>query len=247
VTRRNDVVAALGAVDRDRDGARAITGGNAGRYALAGLNPSGVICEIMNEDGTMSRLSDLVRFARLHDLKIGTIRDLIAYRRRHDHLIERRGERRFASKWGGEWQAIAFYNRATGEENLALVKGAVRPDKPTLVRMHALSLFDDVFGEDGARGQLIERSMEIIGAQGAGVIVLINRASSDYVTRAIARGAGGPPADAAQVTEQRDYGGGAQILGALGVHDMILLTNTEHSLVALEGYGLSIVGQRPLD
>ncbi|MCT2558542.1 3,4-dihydroxy-2-butanone-4-phosphate synthase [Tsuneonella sp. YG55] len=214
---------------------------------LAGLNPSGVICEIMNEDGTMSRLGDLVRFARLHDLKIGTIRDLIAYRRRHDHLIERRGERRFTSKWGGDWQAIAFYNRATGEENLALVKGAVHPDRPTLVRMHALSLFDDVFGEDGPRGQLIERSMEIIGGEGAGVIVLINRASSDYVTRAIVRGAGGPPADAAQVTEQRDYGGGAQILGALGVHDMILLTNTEHSLVALEGYGLSIVGQRTLD
>jgi len=213
---------------------------------LAGLNPSGVICEIMNADGSMARMDDLVRFARLHDLKIGTIRDLIAYRRKHDHLIERRGERRFASRWGGEWQAVAFYNRATGEENLALVKGAIDGTKPTLVRMHSLSIFDDVFAEDSPRGTLIARSMELIAEEGAGVIVLINRALRDYVSRAISRGGDTPPSDA-QVTEQRDYGGGAQILGALGVHDMILLTNTEHSLVALEGYGLSIVGQRPID
>ena len=212
---------------------------------LAGLNPSGVICEIMNEDGTMARMDDLVRFARLHDLKIGTIRDLIAYRRKHDHLIERRGERRFASRWGGEWQAVAFYNRATGEETLALVKGAIDPARPTLVRMHSLSLFDDIFGETGPRGAMIESAMEAIAREGAGVIVLINRVSRDYVSRAIAREAASPPSDA-QVTEQRDYGGGAQILGALGVHDMVLLTNTEHSLVALEGYGLSIVGQQPL-
>ena len=213
---------------------------------LAGLNPSGVICEIMNDDGSMARMDDLVRFARLHDLKIGTIRDLIAYRRKHDHLIERRGERRFTSRWGGEWQAIAFYNRATGEETMTLVKGAIDPAKPTLVRMHSLSFFDDIFGESGPRGQMIEKAMEQIGREGAGVIVLINRVARDYVSQAIARGTQPPPGDA-QVTEQRDYGGGAQILGALGVHDMILLTNTEHSLVALEGYGLSIVGQRPLD
>jgi 3,4-dihydroxy 2-butanone 4-phosphate synthase/GTP cyclohydrolase II len=212
---------------------------------LAGLNPSGVICEIMNEDGTMARMDDLVRFARLHDLKIGTIRDLIAYRRKHDHLIERRGERRFTSRWGGEWQAVAFYNRATGEETMALVKGAIDPARPTLVRMHSLSFFDDIFGETGPRGGMIEKAMDHIGREGAGVIVLINRVSRDYVSRAISRGTEVPPSDA-QVTEQRDYGGGAQILGALGVHDMILLTNTEHSLVALEGYGLSIVGQEPL-
>jgi 3,4-dihydroxy 2-butanone 4-phosphate synthase/GTP cyclohydrolase II len=213
---------------------------------LAGLNPAGVICEIMNEDGTMARMDDLVRFARLHGLKIGTIRDLIAYRRKHDHLIERRAERRFTSRWGGAWQAISFYNRATGEETLALVKGAIDGAKPTLVRMHSLSLFDDIFGEAGPRGAMIERAMEAIAKEGAGVIVLINRVSRDYVSRAIARGSETSPSDP-QVTEQRDYGGGAQILGALGVHDMVLLTNTEHSLVALEGYGLSIVGQRALD
>lgn len=215
---------------------------------LAGLNPSGVICEIMNEDGTMSRLGDLVRFARLHDLKIGTIRDLIAYRRKHDHLLERRAERRFTSRWGGEWQAVAFYNKATGEETLALVKGAVHPDRPTLVRMHSLSLFPDVFAEENKRGGMVERAMEIIGEEGRGVIVLINRPTSDYVSSSIRRGELGERTDAVLPSaEQRDYGGGAQILAELGVHDMILLTNTEHSLVALEGYGLSIVGQRALD
>ncbi|WP_057883789.1 3,4-dihydroxy-2-butanone-4-phosphate synthase [Tsuneonella troitsensis] len=215
---------------------------------LAGLNPSGVICEIMNEDGTMARLDDLVRFARLHDLKIGTIRDLIAYRRKHDHLIERRAERRFTSRWGGEWQAVAFFNKATGEETLALVKGAVRPDRPTLVRMHSLSLFPDVFGEENKRSRMVERAMEIIGEEGAGVIVLINRPMQDYVSSSIRLGELGERSEAVQPSsEQRDYGGGAQILAELGVHDMVLLTNTEHSLVALEGYGLSIVGQRSLD
>jgi 3,4-dihydroxy 2-butanone 4-phosphate synthase / GTP cyclohydrolase II len=215
---------------------------------LAGLNPSGVICEIMNEDGTMARLGDLVRFARLHDLKIGTIRDLIAYRRKHDHLIERRAERRFTSRWGGEWQAVAFFNKATGEETLALVKGAVRPDRPTLVRMHSLSLFPDVFGEENLRSSMIERAMRIIGEERAGVIVLINRPSPEYVSRSIRIGELGERSESVQPpSEQRDYGGGAQILAELGVHDMVLLTNTEHSLVALEGYGLSIVGQRPLD
>jgi 3,4-dihydroxy 2-butanone 4-phosphate synthase/GTP cyclohydrolase II len=215
---------------------------------LAGLNPSGVICEIMNEDGTMARLGDLVRFARLHELKIGTIRDLIAYRRKHDHLLERRAERRFTSRWGGEWQAVAFYNKATGEETLALVKGAVRPDRPTLVRMHSLSLFPDVFGEENLRGSLIERAMAAIAEEGSGVIVLINRPTAEYVSNSIRLGERGEQSTQVQpASEQRDYGGGAQILAELGVHDMVLLTNTEHSLVALEGYGLSIVGQRPLD
>ncbi len=215
---------------------------------LAGLNPSGVICEIMNDDGTMSRLGDLVRFARLHDLKIGTIRDLIAYRRKHDHLIERRAERRFTSRWGGEWQAVAFYNKATGEETLALVKGAVRPDRPTLVRMHSLSLFPDVFGEENMRAGIVERAMEVIAEEGAGVIVLINRPTAEYVSTSIRLGQLGQQSQSVQQSsEQRDYGGGAQILAELGVHDMVLLTNTEHSLVALEGYGLSIVGQRTFD
>jgi 3,4-dihydroxy 2-butanone 4-phosphate synthase/GTP cyclohydrolase II len=212
---------------------------------LAGLNPAGVICEIMNEDGTMARMDDLVAFAQLHNLKVGTIRDLIAYRRRYDHLVEKRAEARFTSDWGGDWTAMTFWNKATGSEQVALVKGKVNPAKPTLVRMHALSPFSDIFGEGGERGGLLRRSMEIIGAEGAGVVVVINKPRPDRYTLALEAKAGKlRPAD---MDELRDYGVGAMILTELGVHEMVLLTNTHHTLVGLDGYGLEIVGERPID
>jgi 3,4-dihydroxy 2-butanone 4-phosphate synthase/GTP cyclohydrolase II len=213
---------------------------------LAGLNPSGVICEIMDEDGSMARLDALMRFARSHGLKIGTIRDLIAYRRKHDHLVEKRAESRFFSRWGGDWRALSFWNKATKDETLALVKGHLDPAKPTLVRMHALSLFDDVFANDTERCGLLERAMRAIGEEGAGVVVLINRPSPGHATSAIRRLEGTAQTEADMPAEQRDYGVGAQILAELGVHDMILLTNTSHSLVGLDGYDLSIVGERPI-
>jgi 3,4-dihydroxy 2-butanone 4-phosphate synthase/GTP cyclohydrolase II len=213
---------------------------------LAGLNPSGVICEIMNEDGTMSRLDDLVTFAQFHNLKIGTIRDLIAYRRRYDHLVEKRAEMTFHSKWGGDWKAMTFYNKATGDEQIALVKGRIDPDKPTLVRMHTLSYFVDAFGEESERAGLLSRSMELIAEEGSGVIVVINRPMKDSVSRFIKLRAEGKGAGAPEVEELRDYGVGAQILAELGVQDMTLLTNTHHTLVGLEGYGLSIVGERAI-
>jgi len=214
---------------------------------LAGLNPSGVICEIMRNDGTMARMDDLVTFARMHELKIGTIRDLIAYRRKHDRMVEKRSELTFTSKWGGDWKAITFFNKATGDETLALVKGRIDPAQPTLVRMHTMSLYADVFGEDSARSNIVSRSMETIAEAGAGVIVLINRMTQGSMSRAMqikqqARDGIEPPME-----ELRDYGVGAQILAELGIHDMILLTNTHHSLIALEGYGLSIVGERRID
>jgi 3,4-dihydroxy 2-butanone 4-phosphate synthase/GTP cyclohydrolase II len=212
---------------------------------LAGLNPAGVICEIMKDDGTMARLDDLVGFAQLHNLKIGTIRDLIAYRRRHDHLVEQRAEATFTSEWGGEWRALTFWNKATGSEQVALVKGRIDPNKPTLVRMHALSPFADVFGEGGPRGGLLRKSMEIIGKEGAGVIVVINRPRPDGYTVALQTRSGAiPPKD---MDELRDYGVGATILTELGVQDMILLSNTHHTLIGLDGYGLSIAGTRPID
>ena len=213
---------------------------------LAGLNPAGVICEIMKDDGTMARMDDLLSFARLHDLKIGTIRDLIAYRRKHDHLIERRAEMTFTSRWGGDWRAITFFNKATGSETMALVKGHIDPDTPTLVRMHTMSVFVDVFGEDNERSGLLSHSMEAIAEAGSGVLVLINKPMQGTVTRFMQLRAEGKGAGAPEVEELRDYGGGAQILSELGVHDMILLTNTHHTLVGLEGYGLSIVGERPI-
>ena len=212
---------------------------------LAGLNPSGVICEIMKDDGTMARLDDLVSFAQFHNLKIGTIRDPIAYRRRHDHLVEKRAETRFTSQWGGEWTAVTFWNKATASEQVALVKGKVDPDRPTLVRMHALSPFGDIFGEAGTRGGLLRRSMEIIGEEGAGVVVVINKPRPDQFSLALEARAG--TREVKDMDELRDYGVGATILTELGVQDMILLTNTHHTLVGLDGYGLSIVGERAID
>jgi 3,4-dihydroxy 2-butanone 4-phosphate synthase/GTP cyclohydrolase II len=213
---------------------------------LAGLNPSGVICEIMKDDGTMARLDDLVAFAQLHNLKIGTIRDLIAYRRRNDHLVERAAEMNFESRWGGSWKAITFRNKVTGDELIALQKGRVDPSKPTLVRMHTMSMFVDVFGEENQRAGLLSKSMEAIGEEGAGVIVVINRPMQGIVSRFMQLRAEGKSAGDPQVEELRDYGIGAQILTELGVHDMILLTNTHHTLVGLEGYGLSVVGERAI-
>jgi 3,4-dihydroxy 2-butanone 4-phosphate synthase/GTP cyclohydrolase II len=215
---------------------------------LAGLNPSGVICEIMRDDGSMARMDDLMAFARLHDLKIGTIRDLIAYRRRHDRMIEKKADLSFISRFGGQWTARTYYNKATGDETMALIKGRIDPDKPTLVRMHTLSIFADILGEtQGTRGELLHRSMEIIGEAGAGVIVLINRPMGMLMSRTIDIKQRVRAGEQPDLAELRDYGVGAQILAELGVHDMVLLTNTHHSLVALEGYGINIVGEHAID
>jgi len=211
---------------------------------LAGLNPSGVICEVMKDDGTMARLDDLIPFAQKHGLKIGTIRDLIAYRRRHDHMVERRAETSFTSKWGGEWKAISFFNRATQTEQIVLQKGHVDPERPTLVRMHQMSVLNDVFGKEGPRSGVLARSMEIVGQEGAGIIVLLRTDGPDMLTRMLQVSAG---QEDANMDELRDYGVGAQILAELGVHDMVLLTNSQHSLIALDGYDLAVVGQRPID
>ena len=213
---------------------------------LAGLNPSGVICEIMREDGTMARLDDLISFARHHGMKIGTIRDLIAYRRQHDRMVSLKSETTFKGRFGGDWTARAYFNKATGEENLVLLKGHVDPAKPTLVRMHSTSLFADLLCEETPRADLLHRAMEIIGEEGAGVIVFVNRPNSEaskaFELRDQARAGNIKPLE-----DLRDYGVGAQILAELGVHELVLLTNTHQTLVALEGYGLTIAGERPIN
>ena len=212
---------------------------------LAGLNPSGVICEIMRDDGTMARMDDLISFARMHDLKIGTIRDLIAYRRKNDRMVKKKAELTFESRYGGQWTARTYFNKATGDETMALIKGRIDPDKPTLVRMHTLSIFSDILGEEqGDRADLLQQAMEIIAKEGSGAIVLINRPMGRLMSRTIDIKQRVRAGESPDLEELRDYGVGAQILSELGVHDMILLTNTHHSLVALEGYGLNIVGER---
>ena len=207
---------------------------------LAGLNPSGVICEIMNDDGTMARLDDLLGFAAEHGLKIGTIRDLIAYRMRHDNLVKCVAETVIDSRHGGRWTAKTYANTAEYGEHMVLQKGHIVPGQPTLVRMHTMSMFTDLFAADDERSGQLQRAMDIIGAAGAGIVVVLRDGSPTAIsTQMRARGAGEPVA-------LRDYGIGAQILVDLGVTDMVLLTNAHRTIVGLTGYGLTVVGERPI-
>ena len=231
---------------------------------LAGLYPSGVICEIMNEDGTMARMPDLIKFAQFHGLKVGTIADLIAYRLKNDRIIERMVESALDSVQGGAFKMIVYTNLVTYAEHIALVKGdiggAAGEDGPVLVRMHALNVLDDVFGDasSGKAGEL-RRAMEMIADEGRGVLVLIREphraALSERIKSRLAaeKGNGGQkpaPQTGAKTGvksgQLRDYGVGAQILLDLGVKEMILLSNTQHTIIGLEGYGLSVVEQRPI-
>ena len=211
---------------------------------LAGLNPSSVICEIMRDDGSMARLDDLMDFARSHSLKIGTIRDLIAYRLKKDHLVERKASSKFKAKSGAEWEAQVFRDKASGEEQLALIFGTLDTDQPVLVRMHSLDLFADVLGETGPRSGALQGAMRAIEREGSGVVVALHAAAPGSLSRSIDIRAGNPVEGGDAV---RGYGIGAQILAALGIHDMILLSNTRHSPVALAGYGLAIVAERPIE
>jgi 3,4-dihydroxy 2-butanone 4-phosphate synthase/GTP cyclohydrolase II len=211
---------------------------------LAGLNPSGVICEIMSEDGSMARLDGLMDFARMHGLKIGTIRDLIAYRLKKDHLVERVASAPFTASSGAPWQAQVFRDKASGEEQLALVHGTLDPDEPVLVRMHSLDLFADVIGERSPRSGVLQGAMRMIEEEGSGVVVTLHAAAPGSLSRSIDIRAG-KPVDGGDAV--RGYGTGAQILAALGIRDMILLSNAHHSPVGLSGYGLAIVEERPIE
>ena len=204
---------------------------------LAGLNASGVICEIMNDDGTMSRLPELVAFAQRHNLKIGTISDLIAYRRRHDNLVRVTREDTVTSEFGGDWQMRVFEDTAHGDQHIALVKGDISGDEPVLVRMHALDPMLDVvgLGPKGRRNEFGD-AMSLIAAEGRGVLVLLRD-----TTMKLASG------DSVSPQTLRQYGLGAQILSSLGIGRMILLTNSpKPKIVGLDAYGLEIVDTRKI-
>jgi 3,4-dihydroxy 2-butanone 4-phosphate synthase / GTP cyclohydrolase II len=211
---------------------------------LAGLEPAGVICEIMNDDGTMARLPDLVGFAQRHGLKVGTIADLIAYRLKNDRLVEREIATNFRSRFGGDFRLQVYVNVLDGVEHVALVKGDVATPEPVLVRVHAVNMLEDLLGEgESGRGDQLHRAMEMIGAAGRGVVVVLREPAPDGIAHHIRASLGHLP------ERQRDlrvYGIGAQILTDLGVRDMILLSNAGRNLVGLEGYGLSVVETRPI-
>ncbi len=214
---------------------------------LAGLNPSGVICEIMNDDGSMARLPDLIKFADRHGLKIGAISDLIAYRRRNDRFVERQFEAPFDCRWGEGFRMVVYKNTLDGCEHVALVKGTPNQDAPTLVRMHKVDFAADVAGERGARGELIEDAIRHIDCTPeGGVIVFIREANKSAIAERFG------PREVADEGEKetrrlREYGVGAQILLDLGVREMKLLSNTSMQVVGLSGYGLSVVDHVRID
>ncbi|MCL3882347.1 3,4-dihydroxy-2-butanone-4-phosphate synthase [Marivita sp. GX14005] len=204
---------------------------------LAGLNPSGVICEIMNEDGTMSRLPELVAFAQRHGLKIGTISDLIAYRRRNDNLVRVQSEEVIRSEFGGEWKMRIYTDETHGDEHIVLSKGDLSGDDPVLVRMHAMDPMLDVVGT-GPKGRADEfkHAMEAVASEGRGVVVLLRDTSMKLEAT-----------EGVSPRTLRQYGLGAQILSSLGLSKLVLLTNSRApKVVGLEAYGLEIVGTRKI-
>jgi len=201
---------------------------------LAGLNPSGVICEIMNDDGTMARLPDLIAFAQRHGLKIGTISDLIAYRRRHDNLISEKAVKSVTSAHGGDWLMRVFADETHGDEHVVLSKGDLSADGPVLVRVHSLNPLEDILGI-GGEGAL-PQAMKIIATEGRGVVVLLR----DTTMKMVRPGEHSPQT-------LRQYGLGAQILSALGLSAITLVTNSAAPrFVGLEAYGLTIAGTRQI-
>jgi len=208
---------------------------------LAGLYPAGVICEIMNDDGTMARLPDLVTFAQRHNLKLGTIADLIAYRRRTEKLIRRVETGRFHHPTTGEWQLMIYATTVEYAEHLALVKGDVASGTPVLVRMHAVDLLDDLLG--GPHASSLHGAMRLIAEAGRGAVVLLRERRATALSERVRLLANASRPQ----TELRHYGIGAQILLDLGIRDMILLSNTPpRTIIGLEGYGLNIIEQRPI-
>ncbi len=207
---------------------------------LAGLTPAGVICEVMNEDGTMARLPDLVAFAQRHGLKLGSIADLIGHRRRTEKLVRRQEEGPMVGAAGGRWRSIVYRSTLDQVEHLALVMGDPAAG-PVMVRMHAVDIVNDLL--NGPAMASLSGAMRRIAAAGHGVVVILRDPAPDAISERL-RGLGGaarPP------RPLREYGIGAQILVDLGVREMILLSNHPRPVVGLEGYGLTIVAQQPIE
>ncbi|MFK7745973.1 MAG: 3,4-dihydroxy-2-butanone-4-phosphate synthase [Roseobacter sp.] len=205
---------------------------------LAGLHPSGVICEIMKPDGEMARLPDLVRFAAEHDLKIGTISDLISYRLKHDNLLRLRDERTVNSAFGGAWTMRVFADEITGTDHVMLTKGDISSPDPVLVRTHALNALEDVLGLGPSPVDELPRAMQIIAEEGRGAVLLFREPNPKLRLEG--------DEDEGPRTIKRT-GTGAQIMSFMGMRDLILLTDSPQTkYLGLEAYNLSIVGTRPI-
>ena len=218
---------------------------------LAGLVPAAVICEIMNDDGTMARLGDLVPFAKVHGLKIGAIEDLIAYRLKNDRIVKPVAKTRVDTTFAGAFDLHVYETTVEPAEHLALVKGDIRKGGPVLVRVQAVNVLHDVLGigGHGDSGTAIEQSMRAIDKEGRGVVVLIRDLRAKSMSEWVARqGAPSGTRDKSQERRQVDIGIGSQILADLGVTDMTLLTTSPaHVYVGLEAFGLHIAGTRKIE
>jgi len=204
-------------------------------------NPSGVICEIMKDDGEMARLPDLIGFAKEHDLKIASIADLIAWRRRNESLVQRTVESAITTRIGGEWRMVIYANTVSNIEHIALVKGDISAGDPILVRMHALDLMADLLGavSEKRAGDELATAMAAIAKAGCGVIVVLRESIASSLSSMVSQKLK-MTSDTSGNRDLRDYGVGAQILTDLGIRKMILLSDTRPNVVSLEGYDLEI-------
>ena len=204
-------------------------------------NPSGVICEIMKDDGEMARLPDLIGFAKEHDLKIASIADLIAWRRRNESLVQRTVESAITTRIGGDWRMVIYANTVSNIEHIALVKGEISAGDPILVRMHALDLMADLLGEVSEKraGDELTTAMAAIAKAGCGVIVVLRESIASSLSSMVSQKLN-MTSDTSGNRDLRDYGVGAQILTDLGIRKMILLSDTRPNVVSLEGYDLEI-------
>jgi len=208
---------------------------------LAGLNPSGVICEIMNEDGTMARLPDLIKFAEKHSLKIATIADLIKYRRVNEKLVEKISETQLEISSYGHFTAHIYKSKIDNSEHIALIKGDIKGKKNIPVRMHQLDFMSDILEvKNSPKNGVLASSFQVINNAGQGAIVILAKTSKQFITNSLDKLFSNKNKEKVSDNTIRDYGVGAQILIDLGINDMQLITNTGKHIIALDGYDIKI-------